>query len=90
MSEELAEAGLEPDAGVLTDDPSTAPDPQKIHSWTRINTFETCKFLYKGIYIDLRKGEKNPLMIVGHVVHEAVGLYNQHCIKQRVASDHDK
>lgn len=90
MNDDLLE-GLEPDTGVMIDDPTPAgKDPQKQHSWTRLKTYETCPFLYKSIYPDKRKGELNPIMIVGRVVHEAVAIYNDHCIKMKVTSDHEK
>jgi len=91
MAEEF-EQGQELELVELEDIREDIPsvNPQLSHSWSKINKFETCPFQYKAIYLDKKKGEANYIMMIGSVVHEAIGDYNNHCIKKKITSDHDK
>lgn len=60
------------------------------HSWSRIQAYETCPFMYMKQYVDKQVTEVNALMVVGRVVHNAVNLYNKHCIKNKVEHDFEK
>jgi len=84
---ELMDSGVDPDAGVEIDLEPVAEKPQLVHSWTRINTFQTCPMLYKLVYLLKRKGFVNPIMVIGRVAHQAIGEYNNHCLKNKVESD---
>jgi CRISPR/Cas system-associated exonuclease Cas4 (RecB family) len=86
-NDELLESGIEPDAGVILDDEPEVAKPQLVHSWTRINVFQHCPYQYKAIYLLKKKGEVNPLMIVGRVTHQAIANYNKHCL--RIGADSD-
>lgn len=59
-------------------------------SWSKINSYETCPFMFKCQSIDNRITEVNPLMIVGRVTHHAINLYNKHCFAKKVEHDFDK
>lgn len=59
-------------------------------SWTKIQDYEMCPFMFKCKHIDKRITEVNPLMIVGRVTHHAINLYNTHCLKNKIEHDFDK
>ena len=90
MSEETLDVEVEQAEDVieLTDEP-IARNEQKIHSYSRINLYETCPYLYKCVYIDRKKGGTNPIMLIGRVAHEAVSLYNKACIDNKISNDHE-
>ena len=60
------------------------------YSWSRINSFEKCPFMFKMQYIDKKVTEINPIMVVGRVVHDAINIYNKHCLKANVENDFDR
>jgi len=65
-------------------------NPQKQHSWTRINTYETCALQYQLVYLKKKKGSVSPIMMIGRVGHDAIKLYNRYCIENKVTSAHEK
>jgi len=59
-------------------------------SWSKINDYLTCPFMFKCKYIDKRKLEVNPMMIVGRVTHNALNIYNSHCLDKGLEHDFEK
>ena len=57
------------------------------YSWTKINDYLSCPFLFKSKHIDKRVPEVNPLMIVGRVTHNAINIYNKHCFAKKLEHD---
>jgi putative RecB family exonuclease len=82
--------GIDIDTAVMSDIEQGEETPQRTHSWSRLSMFQTCPQQYKLSYIDKLKGEVNPLTIVGRVCHDAIGRYNNHCIKNKLTSDFEK
>lgn len=93
MSEENSgqeDSGIEVDAGVIPDIEKGELQPSRTHSWSRLSMFQNCPQQWKLMYMDKKKGEVNPLTNVGRVCHDAIGRYNNHCIKNKLTSDFDK
>lgn len=90
MNEEILDTETEQSEDIveLTDEPKVGNE-QKIHSYSRINLYETCPYLYKCAYIDRKKGGTNPIMLIGRVAHEAINLYNRACINKEIPNDHE-
>jgi len=59
-------------------------------SWTKIQDFEACPFMFKMKHIEKKVQETNPLMIVGRVVHNAINIYNRHCLNNKLEQDFEK
>ena len=57
------------------------------HSWTKISDYSTCPAMYKMKHLEKMPQEANPLMLVGRVTHNAINIYNKHCLKNRVEHD---
>lgn len=60
------------------------------HSFSKIQKYEQCPFMFKCVSIDRRVQELHPMLIVGRVVHDAIRLYWRHCLKNAVSHDFPK
>jgi len=60
------------------------------HSFSKIQKYEQCPFMFKCVSIDRKAQELHPILIAGRVVHDAIRLYWRHCLKNAVSQDFPK